>query len=255
MPWVFSHFGAAPNVGTAKRYCSVVTLPYAPAMGICQTDLVHWDDLELLRLIDDIETSDQISDLSNGYQLMQRAAQGKTIDWNQDPTSFSRELLLIAGAGYLRWTDRAGGSSSRTDPLRNSQYWLQEIWELRLTPSGRDRARGRVIQRPLPKPDEDDERPIAGMTLERIARAIGDTYSGGQLRKYLLDSGIPDDYIPSEVTGSKWEYVLDVFDRLHDGGSAARRALRDFLGGWVEGRHHLAPDPEVRVHVVGDLGN
>jgi|SRR5579872_683559 len=93
------------------------------------------------------------------------------------------------------------------------------------------------------------------MTLEKIARAIGDTYSGGQLPKYLHDSGIPDEYIPSEVTGSKWEYVLNVFERLHDGGSAARRVLREFLGGWVEGRHHVAPDSEVRVRVLGDLGS
>jgi hypothetical protein len=50
---------------------------------------VYWDDLQLLRLIDDLETSEQLSDLSNGYNLMQRAAQGKTIDWNQDTTSFA----------------------------------------------------------------------------------------------------------------------------------------------------------------------
>lgn len=221
----------------------------------CQTELVHWDDLQLLRLIDELETSEQASDLSNGYNLMQRAAQGKSIDWNQDATSFARELLLIESAGYLIWTDRSGRNVSRTDPLGNSQYWLQEIWELRLTPSGRDRARGRIIQRPLPEPDEDDERPIAGMTLEEIARAIGDTYTGGQLPRYLHDSGVPDEYIPPEVTGSKWEYVLDVFERLHNGGSAARRTLREFLGAWIDGRHHVAPQPEVRAHVLGTLGN
>lgn len=216
---------------------------------------MHWDDLELLKLIDELETSEQVSDLTNGYNLMQRAAQGHVIDWNRDATGFARELLLINSAGYLTWTDRSGRNVSATDPLGNSQYWLQEIWELRLTPSGRDRARGRVIQRPLPEPDEDDDRPIAGMTLEEIARAIGDTYSGGQLPRYLHDSGVPDEYIPPVVIGSKWEYVLDVFERLHEGGSAARRALREFLGGWIDGRHHVAPQPEVREHVLGVLGN
>jgi hypothetical protein len=93
-----------------------------------------------------------------------------------------------------------------------------------LTIAGRDRARGRVILRPLPDPGEDDDRPITGMTLEEIARTIGDTYSGSQLPRYLRESGIPEEFIPAELIGSKWEYVLGIFGALHDGGSAARRA-------------------------------
>lgn len=101
----------------------------------CQTELVHWDDLDLLRLIDELETSEQLSYLANGYNLLQNAANGKTIVWNQDPRSFARELLLISAAGYMTWTDRSGGSSTGSDPFGNYQYWLQEIWDLRLTPS------------------------------------------------------------------------------------------------------------------------
>jgi len=86
----------------------------------CQTDIVHWDDLELLRNIDELETSEQMSDLSNGYLLMQRAAQGKAIDWNQDATGFARELLLIEAAGYLTWTDRSGRRDSRAEALGSS---------------------------------------------------------------------------------------------------------------------------------------
>ena len=216
---------------------------------------MRWDDLQLLKLMDELETAPQLGDLSNGLNLMQRAAQNQVVDWNYDTSTFARELLLAAAAGYVTWTDQSGRNVGVTDPIANSQSWLQMIWELRLTLSGRDRARGRIIERALPDPDEDDGRPIAGMTLEEIARVIGGTYTGQQLPKYLHDSGIPDESIPAEMVGSKWEYVLDVFERLHEGGSASRRLLREFLGGWIEGQHHVAPQPEFRARVVGLLGN
>ena len=111
-----------------------------------------------------------------------------------------------------------------------------------------------MIQLPFPDPDEDDERPITGMTLEEIARSIGDTYSGPQLPRYLSDAGIPVEFIPADVSASKWAYVLGVLEALHDGGSAARRALREFIGGWLEGKHHMPPRPEVRKRIIVVLG-
>ena len=98
----------------------------------------------------------------------------------------------------------------------------------------------------MPHPDEDDDRPITGMTLEEIARGIGDTYTPAQLPRYLRESGIPEEFIPTEAAGNKWEYVLGVLEALHDGGSAARRALRQFIGSWLEGRYHTPPRPDVR---------
>jgi hypothetical protein len=210
---------------------------------------MRWDDLQLLHLIDEFE-AEQSGQLSSGWQLMQAASQGRTIDWDRDCRTFARELLLACAAGYLEWIDPFRPTTMRQpDPIVEAQQWLQEIRDIRLTIAGRDRARGRVIQRPLPDPDEDDDRPITGMTLEEIARAIGDTYTGSQIPRYLRESGIPEQFIPAEVTGSKWEYVLEIFEVLHDGGSAARRALREFIGGWLEGRYHTPPHPEVRKRI------
>jgi uncharacterized protein (TIGR02391 family) len=212
---------------------------------------MRWDDLELLRVVDQSERDELHGNLSNGTALLQTASAGRTIEWGRDERTFARELLLARDAGHLTWTDIAKPPGLRVlDPLVESQGWLQEIRDIRLTIPGRDRARGRVIIRPLPEPDEDDDRPITGMTLEGIARAIGDTYTAGQLPRYLRDAGIPEEFIPVEVLGSKWEYVLDVLERLLDGGSAARRSLRAFIGGWLEGRHHSPPDPDVRERIV-----
>ena len=206
-------------------------------------------------MIFELETTPDTAPLANGLTLMQRSAGDRTINWDQDTNTFARELLLARDAGYLTWNDQTGRNVGVTNPLSDSNYWLQQIWELRLTLAGRDRARGREVLRPLPDPEEDDDRPIAGMTLEEIARVIGGTYTGVQLPKYLRESGVPPEFIPLEVDGSKWAYVLDVFDRLHEGGSAARRTLREFIGGWVEGQHHVAPEPEVRTRIVTLLGN
>jgi uncharacterized protein (TIGR02391 family) len=214
---------------------------------------MRWDDLQLLRLIDEFEEGGQSGQLSSGYNLIQAASAGQTIDWDRDTRTFARELRLARAAGYLEWIDQLYPNRPQTDPAVNAHQWLQEIRDLNLTIGGRDRARGRVILRPLPDPGEDDDRPITGMTLEEIARAIGDTYSGSQLPRYLRESEIPKEFVPAELAGSKWEYVLGIFEALHDGGSAARRALRKFIGGWLEGRYHTPPRPEVRKRIVALL--
>ena len=214
---------------------------------------MRWDDLQLLRLIDEFENG-QTGQLMSGYSLMQAVSDGRAIDRESDCRTFVRELLLARDAGYLEWTDQFHPGVRALDPLMEAQQWLQQIHDIRLTIAGRDRGRGRVIQRPLPDPDEDDDRPITGMTLEEIARAIGDTYTESQLPRYLRDSGIPEQFISVEAASyNKWEYVLAVFEALHDGGSEARRALRQFIGGWLEGRYHTPPRPEVHKRIVALL--
>jgi uncharacterized protein (TIGR02391 family) len=214
---------------------------------------MRWDDLQLLRLIDELETNEQLGQLMSGHSLMQVASDGREIDWGRDERTFARELLLAHAAGYLEWNDQVHPHVRQSDPIAEAQQWLQEIRDLRLTIPGRDRSRGRVIQRRLPDPEEDDDRPITGMTLEEIARAVGDTYTGSQLPRYLRESGIPEQFIGNEVSASKWQYVLEIFEALHEGGSAGRRALRQFIGGWLEGRYHTPPRPEVRRRIAALL--
>jgi uncharacterized protein (TIGR02391 family) len=214
---------------------------------------MRWDDLQLLRLIDELEENEQVGQLSSGYELIRAASGGQPIDWDRDTRTFARELLLARVGGYLEWIDQFHPGSWQPDPIIEAQQWLHQIRDLRLTIAGRDRARGREVITPLPDPDEDDDRPITGMTLEEIARTIGDTYTGAQLPRYLYESGISEQFIPVEVPASKWEYVLGVFEALHDGGSAARRALRQFIGGWLEGRYHTPPRADVRKRIVALL--
>jgi uncharacterized protein (TIGR02391 family) len=212
---------------------------------------MRWDDLQILRLIDELEQAEPGS-LSNGLSLMQRSAPGEPLDPYRDYASFAHELLLARDGSLLTFDERAVWPTD-ANPLHNPNSWLQQISNIRLTLAGRDRARGRVVIKPLPDPDEDDGRPVAGMTLEEIARAIGDTYTGAQLPRFLRDSGIPDEWLLPEVTGSKWAYVLDLFERLHDGGAAGRRHLREFIGHWLENRMHTGPSHDVRVRIEAQL--
>jgi uncharacterized protein (TIGR02391 family) len=214
---------------------------------------MRFDDLQLLRLIDESETSGDTSPLRNGLDLMQRMGQGQQFDWNREGPAFARELILAHRAGYVEWRDMSARNIAPADPVANASQWLQDIWEIRLTIAGRDRARGRIIQVPLSDPDEDDGRDITGMTLEDIARAIGDVYTGTQLPRFLRDSGIPEGFIPPFESQTKWAYIFAILEAMHEGGSGARRGLREFIGAWLEGRLHTAPAQDLRRHITALL--
>ena len=212
---------------------------------------MHWDDIHLLQTIDLLEQT-ETGTLANGLWLMQREASGQALDHNRDYRTFVWELVLANHVGYVVW-DARGVSPYRPDPLSDPNAWLQEIRDIRLTLPGRDRARGRLVLRELPDPDEDDDRLITGMTLEEISRAIGDAFTPSQLPKFLRDSGIPEDYLSPLDGADNWAYVIDVLERLHNGGSAARRTLREFIARWLEDMLHDGPSPDLRRRVVAQL--
>jgi uncharacterized protein (TIGR02391 family) len=212
---------------------------------------VHWDDLQLLQTIDLAEGS-ELGALTNGQTLMQRVANGQPLDHSRDFVPFVWELLVANDAGYVTWDNR-GVYRQDVDPRSNANSWLQEIRDIRLTLAGRDRARGRVVIKPLPDPDEDDDRLIAGMTLEEVARAIGDSFTASQLARFLRDSGIPEDCLTDVGGEDNWAYVLAIFESLHDGGSDARRVLRRFLGHWLENRLHTGPRADVQRRITAQL--
>jgi hypothetical protein len=91
--------------------------------------------------------------------------------------------------------------------------------------------------------------------MEAVAKVISDTFSASQLPRYLTESGIPTDYVGAfDLADGKLAFVFSVLDALHEGGSAARRVLRQFIGGWLDGRYHVAPSPRVRWHLMAILG-
>ena len=214
---------------------------------------MRWDDLQLLRLIHELEQSETAA-LSTGFMLLDRASRTwqRQADYTSDPSPLAHELLLARKAGYLTFDDRGYGPQI-ADPNQNAHLWLQQIRDIRLTLAGRDRARGLEIVTPLPDPDEDDGRIVTGLTLEEIARSVGDTFTANQLPVFLGDSGIPDDFIPRPVMGDRWEYVLAVLESLLGGGSAPRRSFRQFVGHWLSGRLHAPPTDKVRRRVVALL--
>lgn len=211
-----------------------------------------WDDLQLLRSIHDLEQSEPGA-LTVGLTLMNRLRPINEQDQQQDPYNFARELNLARDAGYLTFELGNYGQPEPYDWHKNAYFWLQRMGNIRLTLAGRDRALGRVVFTELPDADEDDGRIITGLTMEEIARSIGDTYTSAQLPRYLRESGIPVEAVPDVVAGDKWQYVFDVLEALQDGGSAARRALRVFVGGWLEGCFHAPPPADVRKRITALL--
>ena len=84
---------------------------------------MRWDDLQLLRLIDEAEASEQLGSLMTGYTFMQAASGERPIDWERDGKSFARELLIARDAGYLEWIEMSRLGAAKADPLMESQRW------------------------------------------------------------------------------------------------------------------------------------
>lgn len=213
---------------------------------------MFWNDIEILQVIDESERENTAT-LSSGMSLMQAvAARHEPIASLDDYRSFVRELLLAREAGLLSYQEVLWPNGPPPDPGDPNMY-LQRIHSIGLTIEGRDRARGRIIQVELPDPDEDDGRLIRGSTLEEVARAIGEAYTGTQLERFLTESGIPPEFVPEFDGGTKWEFVYGALVALAEGGCAQRRALRGFLGRWLDQHLHSGPEPELQARLARDL--
>jgi hypothetical protein len=81
---------------------------------------MRWDDLQLLHLVDECETSEQTGPLANGYNLMQTVSGEQQIDWDRDCRTFARELLLARDADYLEWKDTFHPSVRALDPIMDA---------------------------------------------------------------------------------------------------------------------------------------
>jgi uncharacterized protein (TIGR02391 family) len=212
---------------------------------------VVWDDTEILRVIDE-SRSNNTGVAGSGMSLMQEIARRHDyqLDPHADYGTFVRELLLARDSELITYREILWGDMA-PDPSDPNMY-LQRIQDLDITIAGRDRALGREFRRPPPDPDEDDGRLIRSSTLEDVAQVIGDAFTGTQLERFLEESGVPREWIPP-FEGTKWVYVHDVLVALAEGGTAQRRAVRNFLGSWLDDRLHSGPDAETRDRVARDF--
>jgi uncharacterized protein (TIGR02391 family) len=197
---------------------------------------VRWDDLQILKTIDEHEAS--VGPVSDGLRLMDKCRSERQPDHQKDPPAFAHELQIARGAGLIEFEVVA---FTPADPRIDAYQWLQQLRDIRLTIAGRDRARGRVVIVPLPDPGSDDGRMITGYALEQIARALAETYTTRQLPRVLLDGGIPSDFVRDPRDQDKWEYLSATLEDLLVGGSASRRVLRAFIGAWLTGQLNVPP--------------
>lgn len=200
--------------------------------------MIHWDDIEILKLIDALQKEGGRA-LSDGRQLFERASAGQNLYSKEHRSAFARELLLARSAGLVHF--ELAPQIGRQAPPRVDDYeFLDTLREIQLTPFGRDRAIGRVVLVPPPDPSEDDGRPIAALTLEEISRSIAERYSNAQLVPFLVESGIDRDDVAGDVQPSS-NLVQSTLLGLLEGGSARRRVLRRFLGAWLSDELHTGP--------------
>jgi hypothetical protein len=123
---------------------------------------MRWDDLQILRWIDEIEQSNQY--IGNGHNLLQQLSQRAGIVWQEEIRGFAIELALAHEAATSYGPTEAlstavaalrpdRGQLRRPGPTNDRNMWLQTIDDITLTLDGRDRARGRVIEAALPDAD------------------------------------------------------------------------------------------------------
>src|SRR4051794_6751267 len=119
-----------------------------------------WDDIEILRFIDEREQSGEPTWAINGIAILQGIAerQGTTFT-AADEMRCARELDNLRDTGYVKFEALVpGGNVAWPDPERNANDYLQRIHKFELLPVGRDRGRGRIVLVEPPDPNEDDGR-------------------------------------------------------------------------------------------------
>ena len=130
---------------------------------------MRWDDIEILRAIDALrEQRGGGPAPSSGWDVMN----GIAASWVADSALISGlayELDLARSAGLLTFEVADHAEAYRT---QNTDFYLQNVQKLAPTITRRDRARGWVVQVPLPDPGEDDGHLISHLVLGQIAGAI-----------------------------------------------------------------------------------
>ena len=206
----------------------------------------RWDDIAILRTIDRLqEQMDGQSLWISGYDLAKEVAGAYVVEQQRAP-GFVQELHIAYEAGLITFSQ-----SGNARPVDASNY-LQQIRDIALTVTGRDRARGRVVFEPLPDAGDDDGRKISDVIFRRIAEAIEEQYVPTDVASFLADESIPPP--PLELPGSADECdAYAVLANLWQAGSEGRRAIRRFIGRWLDDLLLTGPDVEVRALLIDQL--
>lgn len=217
---------------------------------------IHWDDIEILRVLDERERGGG-GRIFDGFELINTVAArhegaAKDVDYH----SFLRELFVLERAGLLTWElTKLPPQVRQLDP-RDAQYFLQNVYNPALTFDGRNAARGRIIFLPTPEPDEDDGRSIPGLIIKDIALSIQQAVGGqDDFRReleFLIESGISPENLSQTVSGED-SVARQTMEQLHRGTNAQRRELRQFIAGWLEGALYAAPSEAEHKKIVDGL--
>lgn len=165
--------------------------------------------------------------------------------------AFTRLLAVLAEDKVLAFDQP--WAPVRVAPPRPDEYqYLPSLRNFRLLPKGIDRARGRIVTVPAPDPEVDDGRRLPIRVLDNAAQDIAERFSGSELPVFLRDCGIPEEHVPP-YDGTKWRYLSDALQQLWAREAPGRRVVRRFLGAWLDDELEVAPDPDVREEILGDL--
>jgi uncharacterized protein (TIGR02391 family) len=212
----------------------------------------RWDNIEILHAIDRIQERYGGGPVTgmNGMYLMDEINGGQVTEPNLW-RGFVQELHIARDLGLLifRADSNPRPNLADTDPY----YYLQTLSNFALTVSGQDRARGTRIVLPLPDPDEDDGRPISSLILQQVGEAIEANYSREQLVTFLRESEVPIDDLPALPANGRIDTVHSVLIALDQWGSEGRRALRCFVGSWLDDRLVSGPGDELRSSLIEQL--
>jgi hypothetical protein len=210
---------------------------------------IHWDDIELLRVLDQLEGEGRAYGMT-GEDLLQAVAAGRPCT-DQDRAAFVRLLHMLRDRGRLRFEQQNWLGAHQPQPHEHA--YLQSLWHFELTETGKDRAIGRVVLEGVPDPDEDDGRPIPGLVLERFAGIIGGWYTRPQMDRFFTDAGLPPGptVVPEPKTTQEAAYHR--LAGLEQGGPEERRHLRRFLAAFLDGVLDAFPDGDQQTKLLADL--
>jgi uncharacterized protein (TIGR02391 family) len=210
----------------------------------------YWDNVEILREIDLWQQETYRGGALrgvNGLSLMERMIGSFPPERMR---GFIQELHISAACGLLTFEVQPDPRPNLADTDPN--WYLQTISDFALTVEGQDRARGRMIARPEPEPGEDDGRPISDLILRQVGAAITEQYAPDEMTVFLREESIPPAQLKHpEYTGERAAYSL--LATVWRWGSTGRRAVRRFLGRWLDNQLHTGPDAELRASLIEQL--